>query len=126
MSGQELEKKKFEAGAPLFLDGDEGHIAYLINDGAVMIYKEQDDGKEKSVAVLRRGDIIGEMALIDDNPRAASAKALETTVVSLIPREMFQQRVEKSDPIVRMLLKVFAMRLRDATHKAVNAPKDSW
>jgi len=126
MSGLNLERKEFEAGQPLFLEGDEGHTAYLINDGAVMVYKEQSDGQEKSIAVLRRGDILGEMSLIDDQARAASAKALETTTVSLIPRDMFQQRVDKSDPIVKMLLKVFVTRLRDATHKAVNAPKETW
>ena len=126
MSGLNLEKKKYESGQPLFLEGDEGHVAFLIEDGAVMVYKKQQDGGEKSIAVLRRGDILGEMSLIDDEPRAAAAKALETTTVALIPRDMFQQRLTKSDPIVRMLLKVFVQRLRDATHKAINAPKQTW
>lgn len=126
MSGLNLDRKKYESGQPLFLEGDEGHTAFLIEEGAVMIYKKQDDGGEKSIAVLRRGDILGEMSLIDDAPRAAAAKALETTTVAMIPRDMFQQRLDKSDPIVRMLLKVFVQRLRDATHKAINAPKQNW
>lgn len=126
MAGLNLERKQYEAGQPLFLEGDEGHMAFLIEEGAVMVYKKQADGQEKSIALLRRGDILGEMSLIDDEPRAASAKALETSTVAQIPREMFQQRLDKSDPIVRMLLKVFVQRLRDATHKAINAPKESW
>lgn len=126
MSGLNLERVKFEAGQPLFLEGDEGHTAYLIEDGAIMVYKRQLDGQDKSIAVLRRGDILGEMSLVDNEPRAASAKALEESTVALIPRDVFQQRLDKSDPIVRMLLKVFVLRLRDATHKAINAAKTSW
>lgn len=126
MSGMNLDRKKFESGQPLFLEGDEGHTAYLIEEGAIMVYKKQADGQEKSIAVLKRGDILGEMSLIDDEARAASAKALETCTVAMIPREMFEQRLAKSDPIVRMLLKVFVQRLRDATHKAINAPKENW
>ena len=126
MAGLNLERRKYEAGQPLFLEGDAGEMAFLIEDGAIMVYKRQIDGAEKSIALLRRGDILGEMSLIDDEPRTASAKALETSTVALIPREMFQARVANSDPIVRMLLKVFTQRLRDAVHKAINAPQSTW
>ena len=126
MSGLNLERKTYDAGQPLFLEGDEGDSAFLVEDGAVMIYKKQDNGEEQSIAMLRRGEIVGEMALIDNAPRAAGAKALETTKVAIIPRAMFQQRLDKSDPIVKMLLKVFVQRLRTATHKAINAPKTTW
>lgn len=126
MSGSGLDRKTFDAGQPLFLEGDEGDFAFLIEEGAVMIYKRQDTGEEQSIAMLRRGDIVGEMALIDNAPRAAGAKALETTKVAIIPRTMFQSRLEKSDPIVKMLLKVFVQRLRAVTEKAINAPKPQW
>lgn len=126
MSGSSMERKTYEAGQPVFLEGDDGDMAFLIEDGAIMVYKRLEDGQEQSVALLRRGDILGEMALVDNAPRAASAKALETTKVALIPRDMFQSRVDRSDPIVKMLLKVFVQRLRSATEKAISQPKQTW
>ena len=65
---------------------------------------------------MGRGDIIGEMALIDDQPRMATAKALTDTTLSIIPQEAFKKRLGRlaeEDRIIHRLLEIFVDRLRN-------------
>ena len=67
--------------------------------------------------MARRGDVIGEMALLSHEPRVASARVRTPAVVIVIPEEMFQARLDKlaeTDRILRRVLDVYAERLRAA------------
>jgi len=71
--------------------------------------------QEQMLATVGRGEIIGEMSLIDSQPHVASARALSDTEVSVISRQSFQQRLdrlEKSDRVLRRLIGVLVDRLR--------------
>jgi len=57
------------------------------------------------------------MALIDDEPRMATARATEATVLLVIPRDNFTKRLEGSDPILRRLLGILIGRVRDLTRE---------
>ncbi len=72
----------------VFNEGDEGDAFYIIKNGIVRIYHPGED--EKDVAMLGENDYFGEMALISDNPRNATAKVEEDS-------EMF--RLMKADLI---------------------------
>jgi CRP/FNR family cyclic AMP-dependent transcriptional regulator len=73
-------------------------------------------GKDEVVlATLKRGDIIGEMALIDNQPRMASARAVGDTQLTVMMRDDLDQRLAKlseSDKVLRRLIDVFVDRLR--------------
>ena len=122
----DLERKVFQPGQPLFIEGDTGDCAYLIEDGAVAVLKSTLGGRETLIASLAKGDIVGEMALVDAGVRGASAKATEFTTTAVISRETFELRVHRSNPVVRMLLLSLVKRIREANHSAVNAPSDGW
>jgi CRP/FNR family cyclic AMP-dependent transcriptional regulator len=79
--------ERHEAGTTIFAEGAVGDKMYLIASGAVRISREVPGMGEEALAVLRPGNYFGEMALIDDSPRSADAKAHETTEVFVIRKE---------------------------------------
>ncbi|MGD9637452.1 MAG: cyclic nucleotide-binding domain-containing protein [Alphaproteobacteria bacterium] len=106
-----FERRIFENGDVIFNEGDIGIEAFLIVYGNVEIYK-----KARRIAVLKRGDIFGEMAIIDDKPRMASAKAIGKTEITVIPDIEFKNRLiklEQNDPVIRRLIDVLVGRIRN-------------
>ncbi len=103
-------------GATVFRQGDPGACAYLIERGAVEITIEKD-GDPLRLAERRKGEIFGEMAIIDNKPRTATATALEDTELFLITPEQLSRRIELSDPILRLCLSVVMDRFRETMAK---------
>lgn len=104
-----LERKMYQDGDRIFREGDEGLFAYLVQSGAVEIYREATG---QVVATIGAGGIFGEMALIDGKPRAASARSAGGCSVVVINRANFQHRLKKSDPFVQGLLKILVETVR--------------
>ncbi len=115
-----FKEKRFGIGETLFKEGKPGSNAYLIKSGKVKIVKEKGDTSNRTLAKIGAGNIIGEMALLDDQTRAASAIALEATVAMVITKENFQERLAKCDPVMVRLLNTFANRLREQSKTVVN------
>jgi len=80
-------REQHESGAVIFSEGAVGDKMYLILSGAVRISREVPGMGEEALAVLRPGNYFGEMALIDDSPRSADAKAHEASEVFVIRKE---------------------------------------
>ncbi len=68
-------EEKFREGSMIFREGEKGDKLYIVLDGRVRISKFIPGVGEEALTVLDRGDFFGEMALIDDKPRSADAKA---------------------------------------------------
>jgi len=103
-----------ESGVVLFNEEDAGSEAYLIIQGSVEIFRTHA-GKKQPLAVVGAGEIIGEMALIDNQPRMASAAALEDTILVCVSQDNLQQRLSKlanDDKVMHLLLKTMVRRLR--------------
>ena len=64
------------------------------------------------LGTIPEGGIFGEMALIDNEPRMATARAVTGSTVIVVSRIMFQKKLSKTDPFITGLLKVFAQNLR--------------
>jgi EAL domain-containing protein (putative c-di-GMP-specific phosphodiesterase class I)/CRP-like cAMP-binding protein len=102
----------FDTDEYIFSEGDAGDCAYIIDSGMVEISFDKDD-RRLVMATLTKGDILGEIAIIDRLPRTASARAVVPTVVTAIPIDYVSQKIEQSDPTVRMFLRLAMMRYRD-------------
>lgn len=126
MGGDSIDKKTFDAGQNLFVEGSPGDCAYLIEDGTVTVYKMTPDGRDLKIAQLKRGDVVGEMALVDNAARGASAKADGAVKVSVITRSVLETRIGKAPPMIRLLLASLVKRLRDTNYSMVNAPVEGW
>jgi CRP-like cAMP-binding protein len=109
----------FYEGDDICLEGEPGVWAFLIQTGKVGIIKRRVDGTEVMLAVLGPGRLFGEMALIDDLPRMATARALAKTTVILIDREIVLSKINKSPPLVRELLQNLTSNLRSMTRRHV-------
>lgn len=110
-------KKKFlPEGDILFRDGDAGDAAFIVESGQIGIYK-MVEGEQVELAVLNPGELFGEMAIIDGSKRMAFAVAKEETVVVEIPAKTLEQKLAKSDPFLRAIMKILVNSLR-SVHQA--------
>lgn len=107
----ELDREIFTSGQCIFNNGDTGDCAYLIEEGAVEIVGA-GHGPEHRIGLLGKGEMFGEIALIDHQPRTATARAVERTTLIPIQRKLVEGLLEKSDPILRHLLVVILERYR--------------
>jgi len=103
-------EKVLKEGEVLFREGDPGDAMYLIKSGKIKIIKGGGD-VEKALAYLKEGDFFGEMAIIDESPRSATAIAVEDSRLVIIDREAFRNQVKKS-PLVEYILETLTRRLR--------------
>jgi EAL domain-containing protein (putative c-di-GMP-specific phosphodiesterase class I) len=104
-----LDRKRFTAGDLIFQKGEPGDCAFLIESGQVEI-SDPDIGCV--LARIVEGELIGEIALIDQHPRTASARAVQDTVLIEVKRERVEQLLQGTDPIIRHLLNVVLRRFR--------------
>ncbi len=102
---------RLAAGAVLFREGDAPTTAFILEEGQIEIHATQR-GRPVVLAVLGPGTIVGEMAVIDDAPRTATATALCDCRLLVIDRAQFAERIRCSDPIVRALLHGTMQRYR--------------
>lgn len=110
-----MEVRKFVAGEIVFSEGDVGDQAFILKSGKVKITVKVGDETPRTLATIGPGSIFGEMALIDDAVRAASAVVLEESQAMVISQAEFQERLKKSDPVIGLLLKIYTDRLREQT-----------
>jgi CRP-like cAMP-binding protein len=106
-----LNRKTYGAGASVFREGEPGDVAYVVQSGNVQIFKTVD-GAEKVLGEVGAGGIFGEMALIDDKPRMASARTAEASTLIIVSRNMFEEKLRKTDPFIRGLLQIFTGTIR--------------
>ncbi len=117
-------EERFRDGEVIFREGDPGDKMYVVLEGRVMISKSIPGAGEEALAFLERGDYFGEMALIDQQPRSATAKAHdgEGTVLS-IAREVVEGLLNidsvASTRLLNILCGLGASRLRAIDQKIV-------
>jgi CRP/FNR family cyclic AMP-dependent transcriptional regulator len=110
-----LRGRRFRRGEVLFHEGDPGDALFIVASGAVKVVVPSEDGDEAILATLRRGDFLGELALLDGAPRSASAIALEATEALALPRDQFLALVAREAAIRDALLASLAGELRRLT-----------
>jgi len=110
----EANRQHFNEGQHVFREGEVGDSAFIVVDGTVAIYRLTEEG-EQVLATLAKGAMFGEMALIDDDVRMASAKAVDGSAELLVvSRAMFQKKMDGLDPFTRGLIKILADNVRNA------------
>ena len=88
-----LFEKQYRTGETVFREGDAGNALFIVLDGRVSITHALD-GVEKSLATLSPGTYFGELALIDDQPRFATARADEDSTLLILYKTHFDQLIE--------------------------------
>ena len=117
--GKGPEQRRLVKGQILFEEGDAGTEAFLISSGAIEIYRR--GAIEQNLATLKAGELLGELSLIDDQPRAASARAAEDSLLIVLSKESLKarlQRLEQTDKVLHRLMGVLVNRLRGMARSA--------
>ena len=107
-------RRRFENNHFIFREHEVGDLAFIIAEGRVEILKETPKGPV-SMRVLKKGAMFGEMALIDNEPRMASAKAINGPVeVLVINHKLFNRKLKNQDPFIRGLIKFLVATARNS------------
>jgi CRP/FNR family transcriptional regulator, cyclic AMP receptor protein len=115
--------KKVDKGFFLFAEGMPGELLYIILSGQVEIIKKTTDNKKIVLAEMGPNDIIGEMSLIDSEPRSATCRASENSVMLGITKKSFIEMLDANPRIAAKmlmnLLRIMSRRLRATTDKKI-------
>ncbi len=108
----------------LFKEGDTGDYMLFTVEGMVKVTRQHDSAGPSAVALLSRGDSLGEMALIDGAPRSAACIALHECVFAVLTRADFQ-RMREQEPrlalaVLTQIARTLSLRLRRALESADN------
>ena len=106
-------EQSYQPGQEILRQGDTGVGAFIIRSGKVEIVQEKD-GNVTQLATLGPGEVFGEMALLDEFPRSASARAVEPTTCLGIQRWHFKGILESHPQLALALLPILTRRIRSA------------
>ena len=123
LSGEAPPVVYLKEGNVIFRAGDPADCLYDIYDGIVGIYSDYQTPNEKLLAQLRTEDVFGEMGVLDDMPRSASAVCLTDCTLLIIKPENFMTFFQKKPVKVLQILQQMCMQLRDLTKKYLQVSK---
>src|SRR2546425_2649966 len=112
-----VQVKSYKAGRNIFQEGDPGDGLYLILEGKVQITCLLGQDQRTVLSQLDAGDFFGEMAVLDNQPRSATATAETDAKVYFILRDDLLKVLERSPSLAASLVKEFSQRMRDFNHQ---------
>jgi CRP/FNR family transcriptional regulator, cyclic AMP receptor protein len=110
-------RRRIPKDTVVFFENEEGDFFFMILEGRVKVTILGDDGREVILSVLGPGDFFGEMALLDNEPRSATAIAIEETELLSLHRTDFQTVLADNKSITIALIRSLTARLRRANHQ---------
>src|SRR5438874_2596705 len=105
--------KVFPAGTVLFREGEAGHEMYVVQVGRVSISKQVGD-VQKVLSILGQGEFFGEMSILNNKPRSATATVAEDAKLLVIDSKTFEAMVRGNSEISVRMIKKLAHRLQEA------------
>jgi len=113
-----LKAKELEEQVVLFNQGDAGNELFIVQQGRIAIFVPSTDkpGDERPIRIFEAGEVLGEMALIDDQPRSASARALDASTVLALSADDFQQLIRQHPEMALAVMAGLNDRIRYTTN----------
>jgi len=111
LSGK-MKPVSLKSNAILMMQDEAPDGCYLVDEGTLKISTISSEGEETVLAVLGRGEVIGEIGLIDGNPRSATVTALKDCELTFLSTREFTLVADKNPKIYRHMLAIIADRLR--------------
>lgn len=110
-----LRTRRYRKRQVIFTQGDEGDALHLVESGLVRISAEAADGREAIIGEVRPGETFGELVLVEQTARSATAIAVEDTVTLSLMREPFEALLRSDEVFRRGIFEALARELRRAT-----------
>lgn len=92
---------------------DYSDLAYFICKGGVRIFRVTDDGENVNLAVAGPGEIIGEMSLLDEEPRSACVETIQNSKMLVLTRSAFLKIISEDSEVAINLLKILSKKVRE-------------
>jgi len=108
-----MEEKSYRKGAVIIEEHTEAERFFIIYRGKIEITKRFEGDEEFVLSVQSDGDFFGEMALLDEQPRSATARALEPTIVLETSRQNFETLLYKAPMLAYRIMRELSTRLRE-------------
>lgn len=112
-------RRRWPAGASLFLEGDQSGTVVFVMSGRVKVFSLTEHGEEILLAVRGPGALLGEVSAVDGGQRSASVAALEPVTALVLTAEVFLEFLRTRAGAATVLLQLVTARLRDADRKRV-------
>jgi CRP-like cAMP-binding protein len=107
---------RYEAGEPVFVEGDVGATMYIVQSGKVQLFRDVE-GEAHVLGELEKGDFFGEMSILEGMPRTSCAKAVEAAELIEINSTTFDKMIKGNIEIAIRMLRKLSIRLRAAERK---------
>ncbi|NKB44193.1 MAG: cyclic nucleotide-binding domain-containing protein [Alphaproteobacteria bacterium] len=115
MADNAPEKKSYKAGHVIFRQGDIAQSCYLVSAGELELSRADSGGEDKKFAKVSKGEIVGEMSMIGDTPRTATATVSKDVEMVEISRDDFEAQLGRLNPFMQRLIRLIVQRLHDTT-----------
>lgn len=112
IAAQALQPRTFAADTVFFQEGDKGEVLYVLASGMVKLFKIDLEGHEKTLAILKPPEFFGEMALLGQQGRSATALSIRETLVYLLFKDDFQRLLKDFPSISLNVANTLSQRLR--------------
>ena len=113
-----MREQQCKARDVVYHEGDPGDAVFVIQDGRVEVVRAAG-GSELRLAVLGKGEIFGEMGVINDQPRSTTVRAVETTSLVAIPGAEFLKIFSKDNPLALRILRLLCGRILRADEQLI-------
>lgn len=109
-----LEEAQFHKGDIMFRQGDFGEDMYIVQSGRIGIALNDNQSQPDFVSEMKKGDCFGEMGLLDEQPRSASAHVIEDSTVLILSKERLKTLISSYPELSLGMLKSLSLRLRNS------------
>ena len=110
---QSLETQEYFAGDRIFEINDQGDLLYLLCSGKVGLTIDEDPDSRNDIAILEDGETFGEMNLLDDLPRSATAHVLEDAVLLTLEKTRLRGLIQSYPDISIGMLRSMSLKVRE-------------
>jgi len=110
-------RRSYKKHTVVIQQGDDTNTMFVLIEGGMRVYVEDEQGKQLTVRILKSGDSFGEVALIGDFSRTASVETLTACIVAAFPREKYLTFLKCHPEIALAVAKALANMLRDTTEE---------
>jgi CRP-like cAMP-binding protein len=107
-----LHPREFKKDELVFRQGDHSRELYIVMRGKLRIFRISPSGAETTIAIYSTGSVVGEFAVVDSEPRSATAKAIEATDLLVMSHDTFLQYMRQIPDLALGMTKLLARRAR--------------
>jgi CRP/FNR family transcriptional regulator, cyclic AMP receptor protein len=120
----DVRREHFPKGKTIFLDGDMGGRVFVIEEGSVELSKSIA-GTKRVLGTLGANEIFGELSVLTNEPRSATAIALESTTCLTVSDDEIKERMKSADLFVQALIRILINNLKETTNRFVVGDDDT-